>query len=223
MRNFYSVLRVAPKANEAAIKSAFRNLAKTCHPDVKPGDKEAEQVFQEVKRAYKFLTNPETRKVYDTFLAKKRASARRRFRRSAATMSATFLLTSVSVFLAMVWLQDGGLPFAGGRELAEGSENASKIEFARAPLPAPNGGQQSSLGQRGPSADPGPEAPADVHLSPESSGAPEARGLPDAASHADGKGLTTLSVAASTGTDVATNERTISEAQPPSPVGQLPQ
>jgi len=131
MRNFYSVLRVAPKASEAEIKAAFRNLAKACHPDVKPGDREAEDAFQEAKRAYKFLSNPETRKIYDAFLATRRSVARRRLRRAAATMSATFVLTAATVFLATIWVQEGGLPFAGGREIAEGPA----AEIARTPPP----------------------------------------------------------------------------------------
>jgi curved DNA-binding protein CbpA len=117
MRNFYAVLRVAPKASEAEIKTAFRNLAKTCHPDVRPGDPEAEKAFQEARRAYRFLSNPETRKVYDRFLANRRALERQRLRRAAATMSASFVLTAAAVFVAMLWLQQGSLP--GLRALAE--------------------------------------------------------------------------------------------------------
>ena len=75
MLDLYSVLQVAPKASDAEIKSAFRTLAKTCHPDVRPGDREAEQAFHEARQAYRFLTNPETRKAYDVFLEGQRASA----------------------------------------------------------------------------------------------------------------------------------------------------
>jgi curved DNA-binding protein CbpA len=113
MRNFYAVLDVAPKASDAEIKSAFRNLAKTCHPDVKPGDRAAAEIFQEAKRAYAFLSNPETRKMYDDFLADRRTAKRRRFLRAATTMSATFALTTVAAMLAMVWLHGRDPPFAG--------------------------------------------------------------------------------------------------------------
>jgi DnaJ-class molecular chaperone len=140
MRNFYSVLHVAPKASDAEIKAAFRNLAKSCHPDVRPGDSEAEEAFQEVKRAYKFLSNPETRKLYDAFLAERRAVARRRLKHAAATMSTSFVLTAASVVLAMVWLQDGRL-FSGGREFAEGASNT--VEIARAPAPAQSDEQKA--------------------------------------------------------------------------------
>jgi curved DNA-binding protein CbpA len=122
MRNLYAVLRVAPKASDAEIKAAFRNMAKTCHPDVKPGDSEAEAAFQEVKRAYTFLGNPETRKVYDAYLASRRAVERRRFRRAAATMSASFVLTAATVLVAMIWLQHGGVTSA--RELPSAAAKA---------------------------------------------------------------------------------------------------
>ena len=129
MRNLYSVLRVAPKAGDAEIKRAFRHLAKTCHPDVKPCDKEAEEAFQEVKRAYKFLSNAETRKVYDAFLAARRAEARHRFMRAAATMAATFVLTTASVLL--VWLH------VAGSELGGDAGRANTVEIARAAAPSP--------------------------------------------------------------------------------------
>jgi DnaJ-class molecular chaperone len=135
MRNFYTVLRVAPKASEAEIKSAFRNMAKTCHPDVKPGDSEAEAAFQEVKRAYKFLSNPETRKVYDEFLASRRAVERRRFRRAAATMSVSFVLTAATVFVATIWIQHGGSASSGGP--AAGPERGGTAEVVRSSPPAP--------------------------------------------------------------------------------------
>jgi DnaJ-class molecular chaperone len=135
MQDFYTVLRVAPKASDAEIKTAFRNRAKACHPDVKPGDSEAEAAFQEVERAYKFLSNPETRKAYDAFLASRRAAKRRRLRRAAATMSASFLLTAATVLVAMIWLQYGGVPSA--RELGEGPGRSGSIEIVRAASKAP--------------------------------------------------------------------------------------
>src|SRR5262245_60093540 len=112
MRDLYSVLQVAPTASDAEIKSAFRNLAKTCHPDVRPGDREAEQTFKEARRAYQYLTNPEARRIYDDFMASQRAAVRARRRRAAATMSASFLLTVAVVGLAALWLQQGSLPFS---------------------------------------------------------------------------------------------------------------
>jgi curved DNA-binding protein CbpA len=132
MRNFYSVLQVAPKASEAEIKAAFRALAKTCHPDLKPGDRQAEEVFQEAKQAYTFLSNPETRKMYDAFLAQRSAAAWQRRWRSAMTMSATFVLTAATVILAVLWLNVGSITLVGGR-LSAGAAERSPVEMARAP------------------------------------------------------------------------------------------
>jgi DnaJ-class molecular chaperone len=132
MRNFYSVLQVAPKASEAEIKAAFRTLAKSCHPDLKPGDRQAEEAFQEAKRAYTFLSNPETRKMYDAFLAERKAAERQRRWRSAFTMSASFALTAAVVIVTMLWLNMGSFPFAGGR-LSAGAAERVTLEVAGAP------------------------------------------------------------------------------------------
>jgi curved DNA-binding protein CbpA len=150
MRNFYSVLRVAPKASDAEIKTAFRNLAKTCHPDVRPGDSGAEETFQEVKRAYKFLSNPETRKIYDEYLASRRALERRRFRRAAATMSTSFVLTAATVFAAAVWVEAGGLSFAALRDLAQASARADTVEVVQAPTTLGAGQRADAVRERPP-------------------------------------------------------------------------
>lgn len=55
------ILRVSQNADAAAIKKAFRRLAKQCHPDKTPGDPEAHRRFQEIINAYEFLTNGESR------------------------------------------------------------------------------------------------------------------------------------------------------------------
>jgi len=132
MQDFYSVLRVERKASSAEIKAAFYNLAKTCHPDLKPGDKDAEEAFQEATRAYTFLMNPETRKMYDTFLAEQRAARWERRRRSAMTMSATFVITATIVTVAaLMWLNGGGPSFIASR-LGGMSPRAVTLEMARA-------------------------------------------------------------------------------------------
>jgi DnaJ-class molecular chaperone len=135
MQDFYTVLQVAPEASGAEIKTAFRNMAKTCHPDMKPGDSEAEAAFQEVKRAYELLSNPEGRKAYDEFLAGQRAVRRRRFRHAAATMSASFVLTAATVVGAMIWLQNGGALSA--RELAEAPGRSGAVDVTRTASPSP--------------------------------------------------------------------------------------
>ncbi|MES0862327.1 J domain-containing protein [Ruegeria sp. SCPT10] len=61
----YSVLGVAKDASAADIKKAYRRIAKECHPDLKPGDAEAEAKFKAAAAAYDLLKDPETRARYD--------------------------------------------------------------------------------------------------------------------------------------------------------------
>ncbi|NOE20644.1 DnaJ domain-containing protein [Ruegeria atlantica] len=61
----YSVLGVANDASAADIKKAYRRIAKECHPDLKPGDAEAEAKFKAAAAAYDLLKDPETRARYD--------------------------------------------------------------------------------------------------------------------------------------------------------------
>jgi molecular chaperone DnaJ len=64
-RDYYSVLGVKRDASEAEIKAAYRKLARKYHPDVNPGNKEAEAKFKEINEAYQVLGDPEKRKKYD--------------------------------------------------------------------------------------------------------------------------------------------------------------
>lgn len=66
-RDYYEILGVDKNADEAAIKKAYRVLAKKYHPDMNPGDKEAEQKFKEASEAYAILSDPEKRRQYDQF------------------------------------------------------------------------------------------------------------------------------------------------------------
>jgi molecular chaperone DnaJ len=66
-RDYYEVLGVDKNADDAALKSAYRKLAKKYHPDVNPGDKEAEAKFKEATEAYGVLSDPEKRRQYDQF------------------------------------------------------------------------------------------------------------------------------------------------------------
>ena len=66
-RDYYEVLGVAKDADDAALKKAYRALAKKYHPDTNPGDKEAEAKFKEASEAYAVLSDPEKRRQYDQF------------------------------------------------------------------------------------------------------------------------------------------------------------
>ena len=66
-RDYYEILGVKSGATEQDLKSAFRRTAKDCHPDVAPGDKNAEQRFKELNEAYEVLKDPQKRAAYDRF------------------------------------------------------------------------------------------------------------------------------------------------------------
>ena len=66
-RDYYEVLGVDKSADDAAIKKAYRVLAKKYHPDMNPGDKEAEVKFKEASEAYAVLSDAEKRRQYDQF------------------------------------------------------------------------------------------------------------------------------------------------------------
>jgi len=66
-RDYYEVLGVEKNADDAALKKAYRALAKKYHPDVNPGDTDAEKKFKEASEAYAILSDPEKRKQYDQF------------------------------------------------------------------------------------------------------------------------------------------------------------
>lgn len=66
-RDYYEVLGVDKNADDAALKKAYRVLAKKYHPDMNPGDKEAEAKFKEASEAYAILSDPEKRRQYDQF------------------------------------------------------------------------------------------------------------------------------------------------------------
>jgi molecular chaperone DnaJ len=75
-KDFYAILGVPADADAAAIKKAYRKLARRLHPDQKPGDKAAEKRFKEIGEAYAVLSNVEERKQYDAIRSMSHGGAR---------------------------------------------------------------------------------------------------------------------------------------------------
>lgn len=65
--DYYQILGISKSASEADIKKAYRKLALQYHPDRNKGDKEAEEKFKEVNKAYEVLSDPQKRQTYDQF------------------------------------------------------------------------------------------------------------------------------------------------------------
>lgn len=64
-KDYYGILGISKGASESEIKSAYRKLAMKYHPDRNPGNKSAEHKFKEINEAYKVLSDPQKRKLYD--------------------------------------------------------------------------------------------------------------------------------------------------------------
>ncbi len=65
--DFYALLQVSREASADEIKKAYRRLAMKYHPDRNPGNKDAEEKFKEIQRAYDVLSDPQKRAAYDRY------------------------------------------------------------------------------------------------------------------------------------------------------------
>ncbi len=75
-KDFYAILGVPHDADEAAVKKAYRKLARKHHPDQNPGDAAAEQRFKDIGEANSVLSDPEQRREYDAIRQMARGGAR---------------------------------------------------------------------------------------------------------------------------------------------------
>ena len=150
MHELYQVLGVRSGAAGEEIKAAFRRLAKRLHPDLHPGDADAERRLQDVIRAYETLSDVASRTAYDARLAHQRSLRRWRFRANAMTVAATFALT-VSIGLHWRALTEAFLParehaarFAGNEThvamSAEGEGVSTSMKGGSLHAPADGGG-----------------------------------------------------------------------------------
>lgn len=105
MRTLYGVLGLPPQVDEGEIKAAFRKLAKQFHPDLRGGDKGAEQRFKEINEAHAILTDPDARARYDASLSQERSLRRLRLRNTATIMASSFVLTVTVILTPIVWGQ----------------------------------------------------------------------------------------------------------------------
>ncbi|NJM34513.1 MAG: DnaJ domain-containing protein [Rhodomicrobium sp.] len=105
--NYYAILGVSQTAEDEIIKNAFREKAKTYHPDYNPDDAEAERRFKQINTAYEALKDPSRRKAYDEWLRfarTRKKTSRRQWRRLAALFA--LLLLGPSIILS--WLTMSG-------------------------------------------------------------------------------------------------------------------
>ncbi len=66
-KDYYETLGISRDASDSDIKSAFRKQARKHHPDVNPGDANAEERFKDINEAYEVLSDAEKRKLYDRY------------------------------------------------------------------------------------------------------------------------------------------------------------
>ena len=67
MAYYYDILGVGKSSTESEIKQAYRELARKYHPDVNPGDKQAEEKFKKINEAYEVLSDPQKKRKYEQF------------------------------------------------------------------------------------------------------------------------------------------------------------
>jgi len=66
-KDYYDILGISRTASQSEIKKAYRRLARKYHPDINPGDRQAEERFKEIQAAYSILNDSEKRRNYDQF------------------------------------------------------------------------------------------------------------------------------------------------------------
>ncbi|HWM13476.1 MAG TPA: J domain-containing protein [Gaiellaceae bacterium] len=120
-RDYYEILSVSRDANEKAIKSSFRRLARELHPDVSDHP-EAQERFREAAEAYEVLSKPETRELYDRY--------GHEGLRTGGFRPTDFDLGNITDLFAAFFGDDifGGLGSRTGRRSARGADLLAEVE-----------------------------------------------------------------------------------------------
>jgi len=121
MNTSYDILGVPRRADDEAIRAAFHNAAKACHPDVNADDPAAAQKLKHIIDAYNDLRSPERRAAYDELLRERRRALARRF-----AVSTVASLAGGGVVLLAVWAL--GAP---QEQIAFAPASSSAPEWAR--------------------------------------------------------------------------------------------
>jgi curved DNA-binding protein CbpA len=102
-RTLYEVLGQLPDADEAQIKAAYRELARSLHPDVNDSDAAAAERLAEINHAYEILSDLRARSAYDHALAWQRTQMRRHYTVLAGCTAVTFAVTLIAVSYLVHW------------------------------------------------------------------------------------------------------------------------
>jgi DnaJ domain len=155
VQQLYEVLGVRPGAGDTQIKAAFRSLAKQLHPDLNPGDVDADQRLRAIIRAYQTLSDPPSRAAYDTHLARQRSLRRWRLSARGTTMLVMFALT---VATGLYWREVTGALLGGhiGARPPATDKHSSDAEGRRpSTLPSPDRSPDELVAASPPDPDPG--------------------------------------------------------------------
>ena len=139
-KDFYAVLGVAKDADSAAIKKAYRNLAKKYHPDRNPDDAVAAEKFKEIGEAYAVLSDSKEREQYDAI--RSMAGGGARFTPGADGGGAGF----EDIFSSMFGGQGGGVRFETAGGAGEPDLDDLLRMFGGTPSPTRSGGRSGPFG-----------------------------------------------------------------------------
>jgi len=125
MKDYYQVLGVSRGATDQEIKQAYRKLARTYHPDINPGDKQAELRFKEINEAYEILSDKEKREKYDRF-----GSDWKRYEQGAPGADFAGNADFADIFETLFGASRGGRPGGGFNGRMEGQDIEQQIDIS---------------------------------------------------------------------------------------------